>query len=78
MADDDFNYDDMSTNPTTKSFYCGVCNCEMTEKSRRDSVCPKCGKEGWNIVFQCPKCGKTIQSFRQDFTNPPFCYCDNP
>jgi hypothetical protein len=63
--------------PTT-TFVCGICNIEMMEASRRDSNCPSCGKDGWIVTHQCPECGEKIESFHQNMTHPPFCYCDNP
>lgn len=74
---DEFHYDDVKVeNIPTKSFYCGECNRVMEEVSRRETVCNKCGKTGWDVNFECPSCQASGSSFQQDLITPPFCYCN--
>jgi primosomal protein N' len=56
---------------------CGSCNEIMEEKSEKSTLCHRCGKRGWDVVFRCPRCGEEIIRFRQDKTDGPPCYsCD--
>lgn len=54
-------------------YYCGKCDREMELVQKKDALCPKCRKRGWNVVFYCKNCGTFIKEFRQDMDSGPRC-----